>query len=70
MLYLQIVKDWETYLPISNSCDSSCVLECSYSPTASTTATSLSEKTIHTPPPQYRGDQAALDKPSPFESRC
>ena len=33
MSYFQIVKEGETYIPISGSCDSSCVLaECDYSP--------------------------------------
>merc|ERR1719362_2713860 len=49
-----IVKEGETYIPISGSCDSSCVLaECDYSP-------AISDKLIHTPPPQYRGTSLAV----------
>jgi len=50
-----IVKDGETYIPISSSCDSSCVLaDCDYSP-------AVSDKVIHTPPPQYRGTYELAD---------
>jgi len=51
-----IVKNGETYIPISSSCDSSCILaECDFSP-------ALSDKVIHTPPPQYRGSVSISDE--------